>query len=209
MSSIKGYVEGLRDGIANNKERYDRYISVIMDKTEKLDKLIDELTIFSQLEMGHLDIHPIKRIVDEMLEEILNPIEMEFADMPIQLILQKPFPRVMVNADRGRLSQVFDNLIGNAKRYVGENGVITISAAIEDKEVKIAVKDNGTGIDSIDRPHVFELFYRSDKSRSSEYGGAGLGLAICKQIIEKHGGKIWVESTQNVGTEFYFTLPTF
>ena len=105
------------------------------------------------------------------------------------------------------MAQVFENVIGNAKRYVGENSVITVNATLEDAFVKIAVRDNGTGISQEDLPHVFDHFYRGEKSRSRHYGGTGLGLAICKQIIENHAGMIWVESTPDVATTVYFKLP--
>lgn len=207
MSSIKGYVEGLRDGVADNKEKYDRYVAVIADKTERLDQLIDELTQFSQLESGQLDIRPSYRKADEVLNDILHPMVIEFADLPVELLLQRPFPSAVISVDSKRLSQVFDNLINNAKRYAGDDGIIVIRAIEEDGTVKITVQDNGVGIDPIDLPHVFEHFYRGDKSRTSGGGGTGLGLAICKQIVEKHGGTIWVSSTPNKMTEFTFTLP--
>ena len=206
MSSIKGYVEGLQDGIIHDRERFNRYITVIKNKTESLDNLIESLFRYSQL-----DINEQKEafICDsrELLKAVTGPIELEFADQPIGLTVIKPFPSVRVYANENGIEQVFDNLISNAKRYVDKNGTITIQANIDGTSLKISVKDNGTGISQEDLPYVFDHFYRSEKSRSRNFGGAGLGLAICKKIIENHGGRIWAESTLNAGTTFYFTIP--
>ena len=207
MTSIKGYVEGLQDGIVHDKEKYDRYIAVIKDKTEKLDKLIDDLFQFSQLELGHLGMEYREQDSKKMLDTIVNPIEMELIDTAVKLSVDRPFPSAIVNADISRISQVFDNIINNAKKYAGENIEIKIKANIEANFIKIIIEDNGIGISYEDVPYIFERFYRGEKSRSREFGGAGLGLAICKQIVEDHGGKIWVQSKQGKGTAVYFTLP--
>jgi signal transduction histidine kinase len=144
-----------------------------------------------------------------LLEAILNPYELEFANYDIRLEIVRPFPKVEVLANESSLSQVFDNLIANAKRYANDNGVITIQTNAKEQSLTVSISDNGIGISPEDLPHVFEHFYRAEKSRSRYYGGAGLGLAICKRIIESHGGQIWVESSPNEWTTFYFTLPYY
>lgn len=207
MSSIKGYVEGLQDGIIHDSEKFNRYITVIKNKTESLDNLIESLFQYSQLDINDQKEAFCVRDSKELIETVINPLEIEFADQSVQLEVIKPFPTVRLYANENGIVQVFDNLISNAKRYVGENGTITIRASVDGDYLKISVKDNGTGISREDLPHVFDHFYRSEKSRSRNFGGAGLGLAICKKIIENHGGRIWVESTLHVGTTFYFTLP--
>lgn len=206
MSSIKGYVEGLQDGITHDKDKFNRYITVIKNKTESLDNLIESLFRYSQLEINDQKEAFCIRDSKELLETIVNPIEIEFADHPVQLEVIKPFPSVRLYANEGSIAQIFDNLISNAKRYVDEKGTITIEASVDNGYLKIAITDNGTGISPEDLPHVFDNFYRAEKSRSRNFGGAGLGLAICKKIIENHGGKIWVESTPYIETTFYFTL---
>ena len=110
-------------------------------------------------------------------------------------------------ANENGLAQVFDNLISNAKRYVQAQGTIKIKADIDGSFLFIRVSDNGSGILQEDIPHIFELFYRSEKSRSKKYGGVGLGLAICKKIIKEHDGEIYVESVPNVATTFTVKLP--
>ncbi|MBB3128679.1 signal transduction histidine kinase [Paenibacillus rhizosphaerae] len=207
LSSIRGYVEGLEDGIVHDREKFNRYISVIKNKTEYLDNQIESLFQYSQLELSGGDHDLCRRNSKEMLEAILGPYKVEFTDCKIRLEIVLPFPRVEILANERSLSQVFDNLIANAKRYVGESGIITVQAKADDRYLTVSVADDGAGISPEDLPHVFDQFYRAEKSRSRNYGGAGLGLAICKKAIENHGGTIWVESIPNTITKFNFTLP--
>jgi len=207
LASIRGYVEGLEDGIANDEEKFNRYIAVIKNKTAYLDNQIESLFQYSQLELSGGAPDLCRRNADEMLGAILEPYGVEFTDSNIRLDVVRPFPGVAILADESSLSQVFDNLIANAKRHVGECGVITVQATADDRYLTVAVSDNGSGIAPEDLPHVFEQFYRAEKSRSRHYGGAGLGLAICKKAIEHHGGTIWAESLPNMRTTFRFTLP--
>ncbi len=207
MSSIKGYVEGLQDGIVHDKEKFDRYITVIKNKTESLDNLIESLFLYSQLDISDTKESLCIRESKELLESIISPIQIEFMDQPIQLEVVKPFPSVRLYANENSIAQVFDNLISNAKRYVGTNGLIRIETNIEGGYLKICIIDNGTGIPEKDLPNIFDQFYRIEKSRSRNFGGTGLGLTICKRIIENHNGKIWAEGSSSGGTEFCFTLP--
>lgn len=202
MSSIKGYVEGLQDGIIHDKEKFNRYITVIKNKTESLDNLIEILFQYSQLDIKDPQEAFGIRDSKELLETIINPLEIEFTDLPVQLEVEKPFPSLRLYANEGNIAQVFDNLISNAKRYMDEKGKITIEASADNDYLKIAIVDNGIGISQVDLPHVFDHFYCAEKSRSRHFVGAGLGLAICKKIIDNHGGKIWVESTPNIKTVF-------
>jgi signal transduction histidine kinase len=207
LTSIRGYVEGLQDGMVHDKEKYDRYLAVIKDKTNKLDKRIEDLFQFSQLELGEQVTD--YKVIDsqELLEAILSPIEMEFNDFPTNLLIYRPFPSLPVHIDYHQMVQVFDNLIDNAKKYAGTYSEITIKAKKERETIRISISDNGIGIQREDMPNLFERFYQGEKSRSREFGGIGLGLAICKQIVEEHGGHIGAHSRLGKGTEFYFTLP--
>lgn len=207
IASIKGYVEALQDGLAQEPEKFNRYLSIIKDKTDKLDRLIDDLFHFSQIELGKLPTDFKVQNSKIMLEEILSPIEMEAQNSSLQLIVQRPLPEVHIKADSKRISQVIDNIVENSRRYVSDEGQIVIGARVLGTFLEIFVKDNGEGISPEDLPHIFESFYRGEKSRSQNYGGTGLGLAICKHIIEEHGGKIWAESTKGKGTAIHFTLP--
>jgi signal transduction histidine kinase len=208
LSSIKGYVEGLQDGIVHDKAKYERYLAIIKNKTVKLDSLIEELFQITQLESGHLIMQAELENSQELLEDLIRPFELEFMDLNAELIVHRPFPALPVRADRARIAQVFDNLLGNALKYAdaGESS-ITISAEMEASFLRIRVGDNGSGIAEEDLPHIFDRFYRGDKSRSSKYGGSGLGLFICKKIIEVHGGTISVRSRLGAGSLFEISLP--
>lgn len=207
LSSIRGYVEGLQDGVAQDKNKFERYLSVIRDKTDKLNNLIEDLFRFSELESGQLQMNYEEIECDPLLESIIRPLEYEFADGRARLIVLRPFPVGRVLADPVRLTQVFNNLVGNATKYAGEEAHITIAASRAGKRLEVSVSDNGIGIAPEHLPHLFERFYRGDKSRSSHLGGTGLGLAICKYIIEAHGGEIGVHTLPGAGNVFYFSLP--
>ncbi|WP_181909112.1 cell wall metabolism sensor histidine kinase WalK [Paenibacillus sp. VMFN-D1] len=207
ITSIRGYVEGLQDGIARDEKRMDKYLAVIRNKTDQLDRMIEDLFQFAQLESGHLAMDLREMDSRELLETSVAPFEVELQNGSVLFTVVRPFPSAPVAVDAGRMMQVFENMIENAKHYAGNGTEITISATDEGERIRIAVKDNGMGISPEDIPYLFERFYRGEKSRSRTYGGAGLGLAICKQIVEAHGGHIGVLSSPGTGTEFYFTLP--
>jgi two-component system phosphate regulon sensor histidine kinase PhoR len=112
-----------------------------------------------------------------------------------------------VKADRDRIKQVFTNLIDNAIKFNKKNGIVKIYAGVLIGKIKITIEDSGLGIPEKDIPRIFERFYRVDKARSRELGGTGLGLSIVKHIVELHGGMAGVESTEGLGSKFFFTLP--
>ncbi len=207
ISSIKGYVEALQDGMARDEAQFKRYLQVIKDKTDRLDALIDDLFLFSQMDLGRLKMD--FDIMDSraMLEDMLHYISLDWKDSHIEIIQELPFASEKVKVDMKRIAQVMDNIMQNASRYVGGNGEIRVSAVREGDELIISIKDNGIGIDKEDLPYIFDIFYRGEKSRSRNYGGSGLGLAICKSIIEDHGGRIWAESSPGQGTTISFSLP--
>lgn len=116
-------------------------------------------------------------------------------------------PNVILKIDGDRIVQVVENLIQNSLKHIKTNGEITVGLKLSEEYLYVSVEDNGEGISKEDLPYIFDKFYRGEKSRSRDYGGAGLGLAICKEIVEEHGGKIWAESTPNISTIITFTIP--
>lgn len=207
IASIKAYVDGLKDGIARDPETVNKYISVIGKKTDDLIKLINDLFQHSQAELGELKIQKRECYSREMLNKILQPLIVEMRDGSQQFHIDLPFPEVLIMADPLRIEQVIVNLIQNARKYTPKDGSIYFLAEIEGQYLKITVRDTGMGISQRDLPFIFEKFYRGDKSRSRDSGGAGLGLSICKYIVEAHGGNISVESRENEGSTFCFTIP--
>lgn len=207
ISSIKGYVEALQDGMARDEKQFQRYLKVIQDKTDRLDALIDDLFLYSQMELGNLKMNLELTDSRAMLEDIMNSVSMDLENKTMEIVVKRPFPSVRVRADIKRIAQVVDNILQNAVKYAENDGVIEVMATVDDGYLAISISDNGIGIAKEDLPHIFELFYRGEKSRSRHYGGTGLGLAICKNIVEQHGGKIWAESHLGEGTTISFTLP--
>lgn len=208
ITNIKGYIEGIRDGVADTPEKMDKYVNIIYNKTIDLDKLVDELFLYSKLDLKqvpfmyeHVDIIGfIDDCIDEqryVLEE--KGIRLEWKERTGQ--------SVQVVADLEKLKRTVLNIIGNAQNFMDkQHKTICVSIRLSPEWVTVEIRDNGTGIAPEAIPHIFERFYRAEPSRNSATGGSGLGLAIASQIIEGHGGTIWAESELGVGTSLYFTL---
>lgn len=207
IASIKAYVDGLKSGIADDEEKRNKYISVIAKKTDSLIYLINDLFQHSQAELEELNMCFTESYSREFLNKIVQNMKLEAQKKSIKLYINEPIANVIISVDKIRIEQVIMNFIQNAIKYTPEGGEVNFSTEVEGKNLKIIVKDNGFGISQRDLPFIFEKFYRGEKSRSRDFGGAGLGLSICKYIVEKHGGVINVISKENMGSEFSFTLP--
>lgn len=207
IASIQGYVEGLRDGVAEDEETRNRYLSVIRDKTGQLNRQIEDLFEYSRLDAGQLELRVESVDSRDIFENILQEVELSHGDKGPSLRIVRPLPSVNVQVDPQRLEQVMMNLLENAFRYVPEEGRVTVRSWTDDAHLIVAIEDNGPGIAEMHLPHIFNSFFRGERSRSRKSGGSGLGLAICKYIIEAHVGRIWVESKEGEGTTFFFAIP--
>lgn len=205
IASIKAYVDGIMDGIAKDEDSLSRYLNVINKKTQTLTKLINDLFDHCQIELNKLSIEKEEVYSGDFLNHISDELSLEFKNSS-QQFEATDMPDVLINIDRLRIEQVIYNLIQNARKYTPDRGKITFGAEIEDDYLKIFVKDTGYGIDSADMPFIFDKFYRGEKTRNSDKGGSGLGLSICKYIVESHDGQIFVESASK-GSIFYFVIP--
>jgi signal transduction histidine kinase len=208
VTSIKGYVEGILDGVADTPEKLDKYIKTIYAKATDMDRLIDELFLFSKLDLHNLPFHFEKVDLVSFLKDCTEELYFDMDEKGISLTLD-PAKQAsyMVAADREKLKRVILNVLENAVKYMDQpQGLITIRLTEQEDWVLVQIQDNGHGIPAESLPHIFERFYRADPSRSSNSGGSGLGLAIVKQIIEGHGGEIRATSEIGVGTSIYFTL---
>lgn len=208
ITSIKGYVEGIQDGIANSPEKMDRYIKTISKKANDMDVMIDELFLFSKLDLKKIpfefQVIDIISYIEECVEEMSFEYEKEGMTIHFQHNQHSP---VYAIVDVEKLMRVFTNIIGNSVKYKEkDSGVVNISVQPNEDWIEVIIKDNGPGISKGDLPFIFDQFYRADLSRNHHKGGSGIGLAIARHIIEEHGGKIWVESEVNDGTEIHFTL---
>lgn len=206
IASIEAYIEGLINGICKTEEQKSKYLKIIYDKSKKLSKLINDLFIHSQQEAEELSIEKKLVYFEPFITSITSGLEIEFKKLNRELIIEKPTPNPLINIDSYRMEQVILNLLENSKKYTEDGGVIKLRAFREEDSVIVQVDDDGIGISLEDLPFVFDKFFRGDKGRNTEKGGAGLGLSICKYIIEKHGGNIWIESKDNGGTIVSFNL---
>lgn len=205
ITAIKGYVEGIQDGIANSPEKMDRYIQTIYKKANDMDAMIDELFLFSKLDLGRVPFDFIELDIVSYIEECADDLSFEYEGC-LRIKSQEQYP-IVVQADPEKLMRVFTNIISNSVKYKEKDyGTVTISVNPQQELVEIIINDDGPGISKEDLPFVFEQFFRADQSRNSNKGGSGLGLSIAKQIIEEHGGTIWINPNTDKGTEIHFTL---
>ncbi|GGG11697.1 sensor histidine kinase [Paenibacillus abyssi] len=213
ITAIKGYVEGILDGVANTEEKREKYIRTIYSKASEMDKLIDELFLFSKLDLNKetydfqsFDLH---RYLSDYMEE--RQFDMEKSGVILEFVPAANVP-VHVTADREKLSRVLSNIIDNSLKYMkvlpaGREKRVTVSLKEKEDCVKVEIQDTGPGINKQALPHIFDRFYRAEQSRSSANGGSGLGLAIVKHIVEGHGGTAEAASIEGQGSKIAFTLP--
>ena len=208
ITSIKGYVEGIMDGVANTPEKMDKYIKTIYNKANDMDRLINELTTYSGIDSNkipyHFHILNVSDYFSDCIEEIGHDLESK--NIHLKYTNLAP-PDNCVVADPEQFKKVINNIVSNSVKYMGhDNGVISITIHDDNESVKIEIEDNGKGIASKDIGNIFERFYRTDASRNSLQGGSGIGLSIVKKIVEDHGGYVWATSKEGEGTCMHFVL---
>jgi histidine kinase len=205
LTAIKGSAEGLMDGVLPaSAETYQQ----IHAESERLNRLVDDLQELSRVESRsiQLDVHPVDSTA--LIKTVIKRLQYQFDEKRVTLASSLPLEPIQILADEDRAIQVLTNLIGNALQYTPEHGSVTVSIERDKNEARISVRDTGFGIPAEHLAHIFDRFYRVDKSRSRAHGGSGIGLTIAKHLVEAHGGKIWAESAgENKGSVFVFTLP--
>ncbi len=208
ITSIKGYVEGIMDGVADTPEKIDKYIKTIYNKANDMDKLINELTTYSGIDSNKIPYHFHILNVSDYFSDCVEEVGLDLESKNIHLnFTNLVSPDTCVVADPEQLKKVINNIISNSVKYMGhDNGVIDIRILDESESVKIEIEDDGKGIASKDIGNIFERFYRTDSSRNSLQGGSGIGLSIVKKIIEDHGGYVWATSKEGEGTCMHFVL---
>lgn len=206
LTSIKGFAETLLGGAMADEETRRRFLTIIDNEADRLVKLVDDLMDLSRLESKRVALELTAVDVGALVSQTVDKLR-PLAETA-RLDLRENSPRgIVVSADADRLEQVVTNLIDNALKYTPAGGRISVAVHARNGEVELSVSDTGRGIPADDLPHVFERFYRSDRSRTRVSGGTGLGLAIAKHIVEAHGGHISVRSRLDEGTTFVVTLP--
>ena len=208
ITAIKGYVEGIMDGVADTPEKMDRYIRTIYNKTIDMDNLINELTIYSKIDTNRIPYNFNKINVSDYFNDCVEEWSVGLETSGIQLSYQNYVDdSVLMIADPEQLKRVIDNIISNSVKYMDKDfGHISIRIKDVGDFIQAEIEDNGRGICQKDLPYIFDRFYRADASRNSQTGGSGIGLSIVKKIIEDHGGKIWATSKESTGTVLYFVL---
>lgn len=209
VAAIKGYVAGIMDGVADTPDKMRKYIQTIHSKASDIDKLIDELFLFSKLDLKkepfNFEKVEIKQYLQDSTEELIFDLGKKGIELNFYPENQEP---LWVVADREKLKRVISNVVDNAVKYMDrEAGTIKITLSEDSSEfVTLQIADNGQGIPKQALALIFDRFYRADPSRNLANGGSGLGLAIARRIIEGHGGRIWAESEEGQGTSIFFTL---
>ncbi|XIJ22998.1 ATP-binding protein [Lacrimispora sp. JR3] len=208
ITAIKGYVEGIIDGVASSPEKLDRYIRTVYNKANDMDKLIDELTFYSKIDTNKIPYTFSKLSVSNYFRDCVDEVGMEMEARSIELgYFNYVDEDVEIIADAEQLRRVINNIISNSVKYMDKkNGIINIRIKDAGDFIQVGIEDNGRGIPAKDLPNIFDRFYRTDSSRNSSQGGSGIGLSIVKKIIEDHGGRIWASSKEGIGTEIHFVL---
>ncbi|MBT2697547.1 HAMP domain-containing histidine kinase [Bacillus sp. ISL-40] len=209
ITGIKACVQGIQDGIADTVPKRNKYMNMIAKKAEDMDHLIDELMLYSKLDLKRLPFHvepmDIQGYLRNFIEELRLDPRMEDIKITFSSVSDRP---VLVMGDHEKLSRVMMNIIDNSLKYMNKQQKEIKVELFDDKaKATVHIRDNGPGIDSAELLHIFNRFYRVDPSRNTDTGGSGLGLAIVKQMVEGQGGNVWAESQLGEGTSMYFTLP--
>lgn len=208
LTAIKGYSEGLLDGVADTPQKQDKYLKTIYTKANDMSVLVDELSFYAMIDSNTIP-YSFKEInLHEFFDDCIEDLSLDLEVKNIRIAYDNDtVTTIAVVADGEQLKRVINNIIGNSVKYLDKKeGRIQIRIQETGGYVQIEVEDNGCGIPSEDLPHIFDRFYRADASRNSNRGGSGLGLAISKKIIEDHGGRIWAESDVGMGTTILFSL---
>lgn len=212
LTSIKGYVEGLRDGIANTPEKQSEYLQTIYYSTLDMQRLLDELLNVSNLETGKIELHTQPCNLYGFFTEYLEEASYIYEKKGISISLEAPDnydKETTVMLDTDRFMRVITNLLSNAVKYSSKirQPQVIISLQSYEKSVVITVHDNGIGISKENLPYIFDTFFRADQAKTRVRNGSGLGLSVCREIIELHHGKIWARSTEGEETSIIISLP--
>ncbi|MCR5388481.1 MAG: HAMP domain-containing histidine kinase, partial [Lachnospiraceae bacterium] len=208
LTTIRGYCEGIMDGVADTPEKIEHYVMTIYNKTNEMTNLVNELTLYSKLDTNRIPYNFQKINVASYFDDCVTDLYMELENENITVSYEDyAADDIVIIADPEQLKRVINNIVSNTVKYLDKpKGNINIRIRDVGDFIQVEIEDNGSGIAAKDLPYIFDRFYRSDASRNSSKGGSGIGLSIVKKIIEDHGGKIWATSREGNGTVMYFVL---
>jgi signal transduction histidine kinase len=208
VTTIKGYAEGIIDGVADTPEKMEKYVRTIYNKANEMNTLINELTLYSRIDTNRIPYNfntiLVNAYFDDCADDLSLELEAKNVDFGYYNYVESD---VKVIADPEQIGRVIHNIINNSLKYMDKpKGKINLRVKDVGDFVQVELEDNGKGIAAKDLPNIFDRFYRTDASRNSSKGGSGIGLSIVKKIVEEHGGKIWATSKLETGTTMYFVL---
>lgn len=210
ITAIKGYSQGLLEGVADSPEKQMKYIKIINNKANDMNNLINELTLYSSIDNNRIPYNFVKINVAEYFGDCIEEIGADLESKSVKLNYSNlTTPDTQIVADPEQIKRVINNVVNNSVKYLDRDdgsGQIDIRILDEVDSIRIELEDNGKGIAQKDIPNIFDRFYRTDASRNSKQGGSGIGLSIVKKIIEDHGGYIWATSHEGEGTCMHFVL---
>ena len=208
LTAIKGYVEGIRDGVADTPEKMEKYLGTIYNKANEMNTLINELTLYAKIDTNRIPYNFAPLSVNEYFNDCAEDIAMELDSKNVEFgYFNYVDGEQKIIADPEQLKRVINNIISNSLKYMErEHGLINLRVKDVGEFIQVEIEDNGKGIAAKDLPNIFDRFYRTDASRNSSKGGSGIGLSIVKKIVEDHGGKIWATSRLGTGTVMYFVI---
>jgi len=207
LTAIQGYLETLLGGAMDDPAHARRFLEVVFRHTERLGRLLNDLTDLSNIELGRVSLHIGPMALGEVVESTLDIVRAKAIAGGVTLETRLPADLPPVAADRDRLAQILINLVDNAVKYTQPGGRVAVEATAGEGQVEVVVVDTGVGIPPADLPRITERFYRVDRARSRELGGTGLGLAIVKHLVAAHSGTLVIESRPGEGTRVRVTLP--
>ena len=206
LSLIRGYAETIRDVTGDSHEKRDKQLEIIIEETERLSGIVDDVLNLSQLQSGYIKLEKSRFSIKKTVEAIAKRYEVLSGKTGVKIVRQCAIDTIL-EADKARIEQVLYNLINNAFNHTPAGGTITIRAVvIQPAAVRFEVSDTGSGIPEEDIPHIWERFYKADKTSNKKSVGTGLGLAIVKGVLDAHQAVFGVESKMSMGTTFWFEL---
>lgn len=208
ITAVKGYVEGIMDGVADTPEKMNKYIRTIYTKANEMDRLINELTFYSKIDTNRIPYTFNKIHISDYFEDCVDELSVELESSGVSLTYFNYLEEdAVVIADAEQIKRVINNIISNSLKYMNKpKGAINIRLRDVGDFIQIEIEDNGKGISQKDLANIFDRFYRTDASRNSSKGGSGIGLSIVKKVMEDHGGQVWATSKEGTGTVMYLAL---
>ncbi|HEX3053121.1 MAG TPA: ATP-binding protein, partial [Aggregatilineaceae bacterium] len=208
LTSIQGFSQAILDGVTSDPATAQHAAQIINDEAARMHRMVEELLELARLEAGRVNLRRHAVRPSDLLRGVADSISVKAYEKSVQLNVQIPPDLPRISGDADRLAQVFLNLLDNAIRHTPSGGQVSLLAAAQPQWIVVQVRDTGEGIPAADLPRIFERFYQVDKSRQRDRGGSmGLGLAITKQIVEAHNGRIQADSVIGQGTTFTIWLP--